>query len=280
VSKIYEVRSIARGDGTQHGWSAAHSRAEAEALLAERATGSNQEWADRYHARWWIEEIDTTGMFEIPPAPPPRETFTAKTTNVVSGVGAWGTLHVDVLDGTGRIVAAYDRNYPALYRTFEPFRQGDRMLALISSDYTATSVLDLATGKVIATEEPNEMGFCPTGFYVPDWWDINDDSILPGSTHWNEHRELPRGNFGFVWGCIWGDDTSWKFQYLDLSRVQQGEILRDERFGYVELASHFKLDPREFIRCSFHDGKCQVTFSVLASFDLTTGTKLGEEIDP
>ena len=30
--------------------------------------------------------------------------------------------------------------------TFEPFRQGDRMFALVSPHYTATSVLDLHTG--------------------------------------------------------------------------------------------------------------------------------------
>jgi len=26
------------------------------------------------------------------------------------------------------------------------------------------------------------------------------------------------GAFGFIWGCVWGDDASWKVQYLDLSR--------------------------------------------------------------
>jgi hypothetical protein len=34
-----------------------------------------------------------------------------------------------------------------------------------------------------------------------------------------------------------GDDSSWKVQYLDLSRVQQGVVRRDERFGYLELAT-------------------------------------------
>lgn len=268
MSKIYEIRSIARRDGKPHSWGACYSRAEAEALLVERATGENKKWADKYHERWWIEEIDTTGLFEIPPSPPPRERFSTKTTEVDTGDGTWDTLHVDVLDDAGRIVADYDRNHWNLYQTFEPFRQGDRILALISSDYTATSVMDLATGKVIATEEPDAMGFCPIGFYVPDWWDINDGSVVPGSTYWDEDHEMPKGDFGFVWGCIWGDDASWKVQYLDLSRVQEGKVLRDERFGYIELASHPKLQPKEFIKCSFYRGKRKVTFSVLASFDL------------
>lgn len=279
MSKIYEVRSIARSDGELHSWGACYARMDAEALLAERSADKNQEWADRYHKQWWIEEIDTTGLFAIPSAPTPRERFSTRIATVQTGQGNWHTLHVDVLDEAGRTVAAYDRNYPDLFRTFEPFRQGDRMLALISMHYTATSVMDLATGAVITAEEPHAMGFCPTGFYVPDWWDINDGSILPGSMDWHDDYELPKGDFGFVWGCVWGDDTSWKVQYVDLSRVQEGELRREERFGYLRLASHPKLDAKEFIECSFDNGKCEVTFSLLSTFDLDTGQRLGEDED-
>ena len=271
MSKIFEVRSVARDNGKVHCWGASHTRTEAATLLTKRT--EDKAWAHKYHDRWWIEEIDTTGMFVIPPAPPPRDRYTTKITEFENRPGTWNSLHVEVFDESGRVVAAYDRNHPTLYRTFEPFRQGDRMLALISSDYTATSVIDLVSGNVIAAEEPNAMGFCPTGFYVPDWWDINDGSLLPGSMHWNQDDELPKGDFGFVWGCIWGDDSSWKVQYLDLSRVQQGIILRDGRYGYVELATHPKLAAREFIDCSFHAGKCTVTFSALTSFDLHGGVK-------
>jgi hypothetical protein len=38
---------------------------------------------------------------------------------------------------------------------FEPFRQGDRNYALISPNYTATSVMDLQTGEIVAGEEPS-----------------------------------------------------------------------------------------------------------------------------
>jgi hypothetical protein len=271
LNKIYEVRSLARPDGKMHSWGARYSRAEAEALLAKRT--EDRAWADEYHKRWWIEEIDTTGLLEIPSTPPPRKKFSTKITEVKSGHGMWNTLHVEVLNEAGHVVGEYHRNHPNLFRTFEPFRQGDRILALISTDYTATAVMDLSTGKVIAAEQPSASAFCPTGFYVPDWWDVNDGSVLPGSTYWNEDNEFPKGDFGFVWGCIWGDDSSWKVQYLDLSRMQKGEILREERFGYLELASHPKLDPRDFIECSFYKGKCTVTFSVLASFDRDSGAK-------
>jgi hypothetical protein len=278
MSTIYEVRSVARTDGKTCYWGARNTREEAESLLAERTTGKQLDWARQYHARWWIEEIDTTGMFEFPDLPSPRERFTARTTPV-KNAPAWDTLLVEVRNAEGRSIANYPRNHWAMYRTFEPFRQGAKMLALVSGDYTATSVMDLATGKIIASESPSSGGFCPVGFYVPDWWDINDSSILPGSRYWSDDLKEPRGNFGFVWGCVWGDDSSWKVEYLDLSQVQQGKILRDDRFGYVELATHAKLEPKDFIDCSFRDGKCTVTLSVLATFDLASGKRQVNEFE-
>ena len=97
--------------------------------------------------------------------------------------------------------------------------------------------------------------------------------------------EWPNGEFGFVWGCYWGDDSSWKVQYLDLSRVQQGVVRREERFGYVELAtSGFtspclsltpealgKISPPRFIAVSRHNGVAQVTFAVEMQFGLKSG---------
>ena len=47
--------------------------------------------------------------------------------------------------------------------------------------------------------------------------------------------------FGFIAGCIWGDDSSWKIQYLDLSKVEKGIIEREERFGYIEMPNGINL---------------------------------------
>lgn len=47
--------------------------------------------------------------------------------------------------------------------------------------------------------------------------------------------------FGFVAGCLWGDDSSWKIQYLDLSKIEKGIINRKERFGYIEMPNKVKL---------------------------------------
>ncbi len=223
--RIYEVRAES-AKGRVHAFGARRTRSEAEDLLresirrAEAAGGRNQ--------RYWIEEIDTTGLWEPPPQSKPRDRYTTHVTKIGTPPGTWNTVHVDVLDGDA-VIAGYDRNYSML-QTFEPFRQGDRMFALISTHYTATSVMDLRTSEIIAAEEPAPNGFCPVGFYVPDWWDLHDGTKLPGSMHWRPaDDEWPIGDFGFVWGCVWGDDSSWKVQYLDLSSVRDGVIRRDRR---------------------------------------------------
>ena len=234
---IYEVR--AQSDDQTRAFGARRTYEEASILLAE--SKARVENAGGHNDRYWIEEIDTTGLFSIPPRPTPRERYSTRIEEKNSAPGTWTTVHVDVLDGV-RVVGAYDRNYRML-QTFEPFRQGDRHFALISTNYTATSVMDLANGQIIAEEEPNAGGFCPVGFYVPDWWDIHSERELPGSTYWTKDNEWPTGDFGFVWGCIWGDDSSWKVQYLDLSGIQDGILRREERFGYVPLAIPGYLPP-------------------------------------
>ncbi len=54
---------------------------------------------------------------------------------------------------------------------------------------------------------------------------------------WRKYYEQPSGQYGFVFGCVWGDDSSMKVQYLDLSRITEGILVRDDRFGYVEMPS-------------------------------------------
>jgi hypothetical protein len=287
VPVIYDVIGDWLGDeapgvppSKPRSFGARHTRAEAEALLAEQQqTYVGTKWSFR------IEQVETEGLFEIPPRPTPRERFTVEVSQRKLRPGTWPQVSVDVLDGD-RVVGKYDRNYEML-RTFEAFRQGERYFALISPNYTATSVMDLQTGEIIAGEEPHTAGFCPVGFYVPDWWDLHENDaergVLPGSRGWTPDHEWPsRGDFGFVWGCIWGDDSSWKVQYLDLSRIQDGVLGREERFGYTiletgeregqELWTH----PREFIRLSSFEGDPRVEFRSWQNFHVATG----EPTDP
>ena len=93
------------------------------------------------------------------------------------------------------------------------------------------------------------------------------------------------GRSASSWGCYWGDDNSWKVQYLDLSEIEKGIIRRDERFGYAELATSgyespcliFEPDaaknskPPHFIHLRRYKGVTTVTFSVGMDFDLGSG---------
>ncbi|HEU0239844.1 MAG TPA: hypothetical protein VFR11_11300 [Micromonosporaceae bacterium] len=270
---IFEVRAES-ASGHVHPFGRRRTRSEAENLLRESI--GRVEAAGGRNQRYWIEEIDTTELWQPPSPPTPRDRYRARVTTT-SPPGKWTQVHVDVLAGDD-VIAAYDRNYSML-QTFEPFRQGDRMFALISPNYTATAVLDLGSGEIIAAEEPASNGFCPVGFYVPDWWDIHDGRKLPGSMYWKPiDDEWPAaGDFGFVWGCVWGDDSSWKVQYLDLSSIRDGIIRRDERFGYVKLAADPKLKPTDFIRCSSFEGERRVEFYTERGYNLTSGELVPDE---
>jgi hypothetical protein len=81
---------------------------------------------------------------------------------------------------------------------------------------------------------------------------------------------------GFVAGCYWGDDSSWKIQYLDLSRADEGILVRDERFGRVELPEQLSLS--KAIRIEEGGKYNQITLTLDKHFNLATG-KEGDEDD-
>lgn len=248
-----------------------------------------------YEVRPWASTTD----FVPPAGPRPRDLYYAAAEKVPSKPGCWDVLNVTVYRRKAplapsmpadEVVAKYGRNYSSMYSTFEPFRQNGKHYALISKHYTATSVLDLETGLVVASEEPHNFGFCPVGFYVPDYEDVHgvrkegDESQPPGGPSWSINDEKPDGTLGFVWGCVWGDDNGWKVQCLDLSRVAEGIITRDDRFGYVEVDTYNKLqspalvpenptkdyDGPGFIRLCDWD-RDRVALSVPVDFNLKTG---------
>lgn len=284
---VYRIYGIHEGREKDVYFGAFRTPAEAEAKIVELHAREmhGRNWAKHHHDKGFVlREAVVETDFVIPSLPKPRDKYVVRTTPKPNRPGTWDSTTVEVLRRAGlEKVCEYERSYSML-QTFEPFRQGDREFALISRDYTRTAVLDLGSGEVIA-EEGENAGFCPVGFYVPDWWDVNDGSIIPGSEYWDEDSEWPTGDFGFVWGCYWGDDTSWKVQYLDLSGIQEGIIRREERFGYVELATSgyrspcLTLEPKgegrsappQFISTWRHDGEIEVTFEVEMKFDLKSG---------
>lgn len=284
IFMVYGVHA-GRAEDTYFGAFRTRSEAEAEIAQLRARTMHGANWAATYHDRGFaVRERTVDTDFEIPPQPKPRDRFCVRATEE-EGLAA--RIRVEVFERTPRGLlerARYVRNH-AMYDTFEPFRQRGRDYALVSRSYTRSAVLDLATGEIVAEEADAEWGFCPVGFYVPDWWDLNDGSTLPGSPRWSKDDERPDGSFGFVWGCLWGDDSTWKIQWLDLSRIAEGVLVREERFGYVELSTRdwrspaLSLDPPPsdgsapppFVDLRFQQGKARVAFDVPMDFDLSTG---------
>jgi hypothetical protein len=289
---VFRIYGVHRGRAEDSFFGARRTRAEAAAVIAELSARQmhGKSWAGTYHDQGFvIREALVDTDFEIPPLPKPRDAWVLRATPLSNGNTSWPSTRVAVFRrGAETPVASYERNH-GLYTTFEPFRQGARELALISRDYERTAVLDLASGQIIAEETDEKAGFCPIGFYVPDWWDVNDGSIIPGSEYWRADREWPTGQFGFVWGCVWGDDTSWKLQHLDLSRVTDGVIARDERYGYLpmadldwdppwlDLAPTTPSEPPPFLKVWMTRGVAQLSVVTETTFELVSGDRLPDE---
>ena len=194
-------------------------------------------------------------------------TYTLRTPKVDNGPGYWNSLLVEILlDGTK--VGEYTRNYHCMYNTFVPFQREGKWYAVYSKDYTSTRVMSLPDCKDLSGEEHSTYGFCPVDFYVPSLWDLNEeakeykeknnlsddtlitDAIIEAIKNYirekyaayltlidsdiksldASYKEM--GTFGFLSGCFWGDDCSWKIRYLDLSDLNN--IKEDDRFGYIE----------------------------------------------
>ncbi len=161
--------------------------------------------------------------------------YTLKTSKFETGNGCWGHVKVEIFL-YGKYVGEYIRNYPDFsHETFYPFIQEDgQEYALYSKDYTCTRVMKLPECIDLCGEESDAYGFCPVEFYVPD--DKTKGFV---------------GNFGFVAGCIWGDDSSWKIEYLDLSKIKEGIFHREGRFGYFEKPHWFTL--KEAVNLDWYD---------------------------
>lgn len=231
--------------------------------------------------------------------------------------GTWNSIRVGVFrcDGESKEqVGHYVRNYPNLFRTFCHFRKNDKDYALYSPDYTASRIIELPSCKDIGGEEPHGAGFCPVDYLVPRYieresiglddkpsrYRVNDpaeDDLKTRTTKFTPLDEktgkritvekpsypvspLIYYPFGFVAGCIWGDDSSWKIQYLDLSKAESGVLKRDDRFGYIALPSSMTLeqavDLMDFETDRTEEWAHHITISVQKRFDLRTGKAVDE----
>lgn len=220
--------------------------------------------------------------------------YTAKPIKTISNKPAWDTQVIGVfrlIEGEREVkIGEYTRNYHHLYKTFYPFCLNGKDYALYSTDYTATRVMSLPDCKDLGGEKRDGHGFCPVEFYVPHYiqrrfkdegirdhliWDFEpDQEIWEKAEIVQPLRAVP---FGFVAGCIWGDDTSWKIQYLDLSKVHEGVLKRDERFGYIELPHNQSL--REAIDMEGYEGdkRDMIRINTMNYYHVDTGENTERE---
>jgi len=157
-------------------------------------------------------------------------------------------------------IGGYERNFPSFSEvTFEPFELNGSWFALYSRDYTATRVMRLPQCEDLGGEEPASRGFCPVELFVPRFRNITTTHLPSGRVTearcFEQAAEVttPSPNYetsygpwcsldvGFVAGCIWGDDSSWKLEVFDLQRAAEGVISRSARFGHLELAHKMAL---------------------------------------
>lgn len=184
----------------------------------------------------------------------PGTPFSVQVLNAPAGKpGTWPTKIVAVYrDGT--LLGGYQRLYPShATDTFAPFQWEGQWYALYSADYTCTRVLRLNEHSLEdwCGEEPAGHGFCPVDYFLPQAFKVGkgEDELvnLEDRQTYKDYAEFARDaeeygeglyypGFGFLCGCIWGDDGSWKLRYVDYTRVAEKQLLIDERFGYFELA--------------------------------------------
>lgn len=185
--------------------------------------------------------------------------FRALSTPKPNRPGVLDSSTVRILRGDEQI-GEYERNFPSFSEaTFEPFELGGCWFALYSRDYTSTRVMRLPECEDLGGEEPSSHGFCPVELFVPRFRDFTSTHLPSGRvTKYRSFEcaaevaspvpdyETSYGpwcslDVGFVAGCIWGDDSSWKLEVFDLQRAAKGVITRSARFGHVELANKMSL---------------------------------------
>ncbi|MCP3852502.1 MAG: hypothetical protein GY694_20070 [Gammaproteobacteria bacterium] len=195
-----------------------------------------------------------------------NRTFITKLEEIKNGQNAWNYLLVrifEVRDNIETEIGQYQRNYSGFYHSFFPFKKNGEWFALYSPDYTATRVMSLPDCKDLGGEEPHSNGFCPVDFYVP----FNVENVMSAEKD---------GWFGFVAGCIWGDDSSWKIQHLDLSKVEEGIIVREEKYGYIAMPESIKRLSECFDFLDYEPPEYNIiNIATNTRFDIDSGEQVG-----
>ena len=128
--------------------------------------------------------------------------------------------------------------------------------ALYSKDYTATRVMSLPDCRDLGGEEAMGAASARSSSTYPRYrkvlmthpdhrvtenWcfesDGHEDTKASSRDFTFTYGPWLSLDIGFVAGCHWGDDSTWKLQVFDLSRAAEGILVRSERFGHVQLGT-------------------------------------------
>jgi hypothetical protein len=183
-------------------------------------------------------------------------------TNISYGKDYWDAVKVEIFEHTTKI-GEYIRGYHSFsIETFHPFQLDGIWYALYSDEYTATKIAKLTGGfQYWCGEEPSENGFCPTEFYVPKLYFYKDEEPIQYSSPHKypdiEPVEMIYTRYGFISGCHWGDDSSWKLRYIDLSDIHNKNFKIEEKFGRLELCEDRSLKDSIYID-EYESGMIQI----------------------
>jgi hypothetical protein len=205
--------------------------------------------------------------------------------------GIWDSEKVSIYRDN-ILVGEYLRNYGNGVGTFYPFQLEDQWYALYSVSYTALRVMRLNTDHIEdwCGEEPVAHGFCPMEIYVPRYHTMTDSVGVGDTIHEYEYSLVDNEvsvdeftaeglsvgckgtqycNFGFLGGCVWGDDSSMKLRYIDLKRVPFKELEITEKFGYWEIPN--KMSVRSAVDMSnWEEAHHWIALSKMEHFNLKT----------
>ncbi len=168
--------------------------------------------------------------------PTPVRQRLALTVNRISQGRNASHLAVTVTDHTTGKAITYKRRYANLFRTCEPFMQGDQLFLLIAPTVGSLAVIDFSSGQVVASFTMND-SFCPLDLYVPDPADAD-----PKDTNAANADDWAYGSFGFVAGFAWDTARPPTIRWVDLSGILNRQLLVDTRLGAeLELPPEFSL---------------------------------------
>jgi len=193
----------------------------------------------------------------------PGTPFSVEVSTIKNDEGYWDSNKITIFRNDV-LIGEYIRNYGSFSAlTFCPFKVGNEWFALYSAHYTATRVMKLHNDRIEdwCGEEPSGTGFCPVEIYVPRYRTSKNSYKSDSKTHeyetytvdcdYKTEEDFLKGmpefdsehytDFGFVCGCVWGDDTNWKIRYIDLSKIPDKILSITEKFGYWQMPGQMTL---------------------------------------